>query len=207
VNQIPFATQKVSDLIEVEEQERKASKIKDSTDQEQINAAAEAVDQIDTTSEEQGVNEFIVFGLQSAILNAQMQLNEREGTPPSSANVEQEEQSGMDFQPEEEDIVFEKNELKNKDTLETFMQTAGENGENNESEIRVVKDEGAQGVLIYDLKSRYDKNADQRWIEVTPDLSHYSPAEDEVQDVFHTSQQCGYLSKDEAEGYYKVRLG
>src|SRR5699024_4131857 len=139
--------------------------------------------------------------------NVQSKLNEMKVKPALVENVEQEKESVMDFQHEEEDIVLEKNELKNKDTLETFMQTAGENGENNESEIRVVKDEGAQGVLIYDLKSRYDKNADQRWIEVTPDLSHYSPAEDEVQDVFHTSQQCGYLSKDEAEGYYKVRLG
>ncbi|WP_289891027.1 hypothetical protein [Virgibacillus pantothenticus] len=59
---------------------------------------------------------------------------------------------------------------------------------NNTSEIRVVKDKGAQGVLIYDLKSMYDKNADQSWIWVIPDDSHYIEIENEIQDVFNSPQ-------------------
>ncbi|AVR00316.1 hypothetical protein OBCHQ24_15320 [Oceanobacillus iheyensis] len=68
-----------------------------------------------------------------------------------------------------------------------------------------MKDEGSQGVLIYDLKSMYDKNADQSWIRVMPDVSHYRALENEAQDVFNNArQQCGYMSKDETEGFYKL---
>ncbi|WP_040983412.1 hypothetical protein [Oceanobacillus jeddahense] len=109
-----------------------------------------------------------------------------------------------EYVPNEDDVVYSNNELKNKDILEAFMETAGENGQDNESEIRVVKDEGTQGVLIYDLKSGYEKSVDQAWIMVYSDLSHYRASEDEVQDVFNTDQQCGYMSKDEIEGNYKL---
>ncbi|MFA1822344.1 hypothetical protein ACDX78_19640 [Virgibacillus oceani] len=110
-----------------------------------------------------------------------------------------------EYEPSEADVVFNDNVLKNKDTLENFIEVAGENGENNESEIKVVKDEGEKGVLIYDLKSRYDEDADQGWIDVFPDLSYYRTSENEGQDVFNNArQQCGYMEKDEIQGFYKL---
>ncbi|WP_164215627.1 hypothetical protein [Virgibacillus sp. YIM 98842] len=110
-----------------------------------------------------------------------------------------------EYVPGEDDVVVSNTELKNKDILEDFMEIAGENGENNESEIKVVKDEGEKGVRIYELKSRYDENADQAWIDVFPDLSYYRASEDEVQDVFNNArQQCGYMEKDEFQGFYKL---
>lgn len=198
------AIKKVSDLFEVEDEddenitEGNPGKIKDSTDQEQINEAIEAIDKVDTSAGTQDENTAIVFGLQSAALVAQVQLNEREGTEVSVDNDSQEEQKEQ-FQPDEDDVVWKHNKLKNKDLFEEFVNVAGEN---NDSHIRVVKDEGEKGVLIYDLESRYDKNADQGWIKVTPDLTHYIASENDVQDVFNVSQQCGYISKDEQEGYY-----
>ncbi|UOQ92203.1 hypothetical protein MUO14_17165 [Halobacillus shinanisalinarum] len=204
-NNIDIAAKKVSDLFEVEDEEKvkegKSSKIKDSTGKEQIDEALEVIDKIDTSDGEQSENYAIAFSLQSAVLNAQLQLKEREGTLESSDNSAQDEQKEEEFHPDEDDVVLKNNELKNKDILEEFMKVAGENGKNNESEIRVVKDKGP---LIYDLKSRYDKNADQSWIGVIPDLSHYSASENEVKDVFNTRQQCGYMSKDKQEGYYKL---
>lgn len=108
-----------------------------------------------------------------------------------------------EYIPSEMDVVL-KNDylLENVDLLEDFMAVAGEN---NESQIRVVKHVLGQGVIIYDLQSRYDKNADQGWIEVTPNLTHYISLENEVQDVFNNApQQCGDMSKDVEEGYYKL---
>ena len=203
-----IAVKKVSDLFEVEDEEKikegKTSQIKDSTNQKQIDEALKAVDTIDTDGDGHSEKDAIAFSLQSAILIAQLQLQEREGSLESSSPATQDEQKEEEFHPAKDDIVLKNNELKNKEQLEEFMKNAGENGENNESEIRVVKDERANGVLLYDLKSRYDKNANQRWIEVIPDLSHYNPPENEVQDVFNTPQQCSYMSKDRTEGYYKL---
>ncbi|WP_010530320.1 hypothetical protein [Lentibacillus jeotgali] len=126
-------------------------------------------------------------------------------THDNQAEEQSQEELLEEYVPNEDDVVLKHNNLKNKGILEAFMKVAGENGENNESEIRVVKDEGANGVLIYDLKSRYDKNADQAWIGVIPDLSHYSASENDVQDVFNNArQQCSYMSKDKQEGYYKL---
>lgn len=121
-----------------------------------------------------------------------------------SAEEQSQEEPLEEYVPNEDDVVYKNNELKNKDILEAFMETAGENGQDNESEIRVVKDEGDQGVLIYDLQSGYEKSVDQAWIMVYSDLSHYRALDDEVQDVFNTDQQCGYMSKDEIEGNYKL---
>ncbi|WP_077326525.1 hypothetical protein [Virgibacillus siamensis] len=207
-NNINKAAKKVNDLFEVEDEEKvkdgKSSKIKDSTDKEKIGKALEAIDKIDTSDGEQSESYAIAFGLRSAVLNAQLQLKEREGTPESSDYSAQDEQKTEEFHPDEDDVVLKNNEIKNKDILEKFMKIAGENGRNNEREIRVVKDEGARGVLIYDLKSRYDKSANQGWIGVIPDLSYYSSSENEIQDVFNTRQQCGYMSKDMQEGYYTL---
>ncbi len=120
----------------------------------------------------------------------------------NSTGEQSQEEPLEEYVPNEDEIVLNNNHLKNKDILEAFMKVAGENGE---SEIRVVKNEGVKGVLIYDLKSRYDKDAKQGWIEVFPDLSHYRASNNEVQDVFNNArQQCGYISKDETEGYYKL---
>ncbi|WP_042221834.1 hypothetical protein [Oceanobacillus manasiensis] len=208
-----IASKKVGDLFQVEDlkkvKEDGSSRIKDSTDQEKINEALEAIEEIEVSDEEQRETYEFIFGLRSAVVIAQNQLNVRDAEPKSSENFESQdeqiEEDLPDYQPDEKDVVWKTNELKNKDILEEFMKVAGENGKNNTSEIRVVKDEGSQGVLIYDLKSMYDKNADQSWIRVTPDVSHYRALENEVQNVFNNApQQCGYMSKDEAEGFYKL---
>lgn len=123
-NKIDIAVKEVGDLFEVEDEEKikegESSKIKDSTDQEQINEALEAVNKIDTSGGEQNENDAIAFSLQSAILNAQLQLKEREGTLDSSDNNAQDEQKGKEFHPNEDDVVLKNNELKNKDILEEF---------------------------------------------------------------------------------------
>ncbi|CQR48464.1 hypothetical protein BN1058_02834 [Paraliobacillus sp. PM-2] len=205
---VRMAIKKVNDLFvdsdKEDIQEGKSGNIKASTNQKQIEKAMEAIEKIDTSGENQTENQAIVFGLQLGVLNAQLQLAKREGTQQDSSNNNKgDEEQIKAFYPDEKDVVLKDGNLKNKDTLEKFMKVAGENGEDNESEIRIVKNEGIKGVLIYDLRSRYDKNADQRWIEVYPDLSYYSAAENESQDVFnHAPQQCGFMSKDETEGYY-----
>lgn len=207
-NKMDIAVKKVTNLFEAEDEEKvkegKSGKIKDSTDQEQIDEALKAIDKIDTSGGKQSKNYGVVFSLQSAVLVAQVQLEEREGTTRDSfENYTQDEQKEQ-FQPDEDDVVWKHNKLENKDILEEFMNVAGENGKNNDIEIRVVKDEEEKGVIIYDLKSVYDKNADEGWIEVIPDLSHYSPSETETQSVFNMSQQCSYISKDIETGYYKL---
>ncbi|NBJ69543.1 hypothetical protein [Roseburia sp. 1XD42-34] len=204
---IDRAAKKVSDLFELEDEETvkewETSKIKDSTDQEQVSEAQEAIDEIDMNTLEQMEDYDNVFSLRSAVLHAQNQIKERKDIRKAADNRAENEQI-KEFIPDEDDVVWKNNKLKNKDMLEEFMKIAGENGKNNTSEIRVVKDEGEQGVLIYDLKSMYDKDADQSWILVTPDDSYYSAIENEVQDVFNSRQQCGYMEKDEQEGYYKL---
>ncbi|WP_102029044.1 hypothetical protein [Salirhabdus sp. Marseille-P4669] len=109
-----------------------------------------------------------------------------------------------EYVPNESDIVLKANTLTNVKILEEFMEIAGENGQDNEREIRVVKVDN-QGSIIYDLQSRYDANANQAWIEVRPDMTYYQTYEGEVQDVFNNApQQCSYMTKDEIEGYYKL---
>ncbi|WP_078551671.1 hypothetical protein [Bacillus alkalicellulosilyticus] len=111
-----------------------------------------------------------------------------------------------DFTPEESDIVLKDDTLTNIDLLENFIAVAGEKGNDNESQIRIVK-YVPQGIQIYDLKSSYDEEQDQRWISVTPDMSYYTPSEDDVQDVFNNaSQQCNYMEKDteSEEWFYKL---
>lgn len=204
---IDIAITKVANLFEVEDEEQvkegKTGKIKDSTDQSKIDQALEAINNIDTSDGEHSESYAIAFGLQSAVLVAQVQLEEREGTEVTYENDSEDEKT-EDFQPDDDDIVWQDNKLLNKDILEDFMHHAGENGKNHGSEISVVKDEGEKGVIIYDLKSIYDENADQAWIEVTPNLNHYIEAENDVQNVFNMNQQCGYISKDREAGYYKL---
>lgn len=103
----------------------------------------------------------------------------------------------------ETDVVLKNsNLLVNKDILEDFITVAGKK---NESHIRIVKHVLGRGAIIYDLESRYDKNADQGWIEVTPNMTYYRPLEKDFYDVFNQApQQCGDLSKDVEEGFYKL---
>lgn len=105
--------------------------------------------------------------------------------------------------PNETDVVLKNdNLLVNKDILEDFITVAGKN---NESHMRIVKHVLGRGAILYDLESRYDKNANQGWIEVTPNLTHYKPLEDDFYDLFiQAPQQCGDLSKDVEEGFYKL---
>lgn len=207
--EIYIAKEKVGNLFEVvDEDEEKPSKIKASTNQALINDAQKAVNNINTNGEEEGRNEGVVFALQSALVVAQAQLMKREGEIESTtfpAPDPEEQQQLVDYQPNVDDVVSTYDDVENRDILEEFIEIAGENGKNDESEIRIVKNEGKNGVIIYDLKSRYDKNADQGWIDVTPDLSHYNPPEEYVQEIFNNaSQQCGYMSKDETQGFYKL---
>jgi hypothetical protein len=107
------------------------------------------------------------------------------------------------YTPNETDIVLKNDELlENKSELEDFIAVAGTNSE---SHIRIVKWKPGQGVIIYDLQSRYDQNQDVGWIDVIPDLTYYEPLEDEVPDVFNQApQQCGSMFKDSEEGFYKL---
>ncbi|MEN2467877.1 hypothetical protein [Ornithinibacillus sp. JPR2-1] len=129
-------------------------------------------------------------------------------TTKESGNNDNLSQEDVDTEPEEyipseTDVVFKHNALRNVELLEEFIETAGGNGEDNESHIRIVKYE-PQGALIYDLQSRYDENANQSWIEVKPDLSYFNTSEVPVQDVFYNApEQCWYMSKDTEKGYYK----
>src|SRR5699024_12514120 len=45
------------------------------------------------------------------------------------------------YVPEESDIIYKSGTITNRDALETFIETAGENGDDNESNIRVVKED------------------------------------------------------------------
>lgn len=185
------------------------SKIKDSTNQVKIREVQEALTNIALDPDNNG-NTDLFLSLQSKIDDARMQLSERERASDQPENNKQgeEERENEDlkkYQPSENDIVFSNNQLKNRDILEEFMQAAGEKGENNESDIkkiRVVKDEGIDGVLIYDLESRYDEFADQRWIGVLPDLSYYNAPENEPRDVFNIQQQCSYMTENKETEYY-----
>ncbi|WP_440895508.1 YcxB family protein [Amphibacillus sp. Q70] len=108
----------------------------------------------------------------------------------------------QEYIPNKTDVILKNNSLENVDILDNFVKVAGENSED---QIRVVKYVPTQGVMIYDLQSKYDKNANEGWIEVIPDLSYYQALEDEGQDVFNNApQQCGNMSKDIEAGYYKL---
>lgn len=105
-----------------------------------------------------------------------------------------------EYIPEEDDVLFKDNAMNNKDLLDAFIEVSGKN---NESELRVVKYDD-DGVLIYDLLSRYDENANVGWIEVTPDLTYVTKGEDTVQDIFNNApQQCASITIDEERGFYK----
>ncbi|MCT1576956.1 hypothetical protein M3E13_03760 [Oceanobacillus kimchii] len=212
---IKTASDQVFDLFE--EEDGKPMKIKDSTDQAEINLAQEAIDNIEVDSSNDGYdeNEAIIFNLQSAITNAQVQLKEREGINTLDQPENKKQNKGEhvkevfgDYETRNNDVVFSNNQLRNKDILDEFMKAAGEKGEKNESEIkeiRVVKEDGSNGILVYDLVSRYDEVADQRWIDVMPDLSNFIAPENEPRDVFNIRQQCGYMTRNEETGYYVLR--
>ncbi|WP_197025116.1 DUF4362 domain-containing protein [Paucisalibacillus sp. EB02] len=108
-----------------------------------------------------------------------------------------------EYIPKETDVVFKNNAMRNIDILEDFIETAGANGKDNESQIRIVKYE-PEGALIFDLQSRYDENANQAWIDVQPDLDYFDESAVISQDVFYNApQQCWYMSKDIEQGFYK----
>lgn len=213
---IHIATQKVTDLFEVEDEEQivegKAGKIKDSTNQKKIDAALKAIDKIDISDEMQNESHAAVFVLQFTVAIAQAQVDERDGTTGLLENDSQNEgtealqpdQQPEPYQPSDEDVIWIDNALQNQDILEAFMEEAGENGKNNTSEIKVVKDEGTRGVVIYKLKSRYDEYANQSWIDVSPDVSYYAPTEEDAQNVFNMPQQCSYLSINKETGLYAL---
>lgn len=133
----------------------------------------------------------------------QEQKNDLSGdSRDNSLEGQKEEETVKEYIPNESDVILKNNDLENGNILKNFMEVAGEN---NESQIRIVKYVRSQGVIIYDLKSRYDKNAKEGWIRVVPDLSYYKASENEVQDVFNSApQQCGDLSKNIVEGYYTL---
>src|SRR5690625_7488514 len=81
-----IAVQKVRNLFQagIKVEDGKSSKIKDSTDQEQIDEALKAIGEIDTKDGRRSEESGAVFSLQSAIIVAQAQLNEREGKGKSS---------------------------------------------------------------------------------------------------------------------------
>lgn len=124
-------------------------------------------------------------------------------TNRKDTSEEEVETQTKEYIPEETDVVFKNDALRNKDALENFIETAGANGKDNESQIRIVKYE-PEGVLIFNLQSRYDENANQAWIEVEPDLEYFDESKVISQDVFYNApQQCWYMSKDMEQGFYK----
>lgn len=203
---IDVTMKKVSDLfVDVDEEDIKeeiTGTIKESTNKKHIDEALEVFHTIDATDEDE---EQLVSALDLAILNAQLQLVEREIAKDEAHSDDQVDEELEPYEPGEEDIVLKNNQLTNKQAFVDFMENAGEKGKDNEREIRVVKDEGEKGVLIYDLQSRYDERAEQSWIDVYPDMSYYSTATDDTQDVFNSApQQCNYIEKDETDGFYKI---
>lgn len=115
-----------------------------------------------------------------------------------------EEDVKSEYVPRESDIVYKDNEIVNVHLLEEFMEIAGTD---NESKIRVVIDHSEKGVIVYTLYSRYNSSQDSGGIDVIPDMSNYTPSDDEVEHIFNYSpQQCEYLEKDYSgeQGYYKL---
>lgn len=113
--------------------------------------------------------------------------------------LEDNEIQAEEYVPEEGDVLFKDNAMNNKNLLDAFIDISGKN---NDSKLRVVKYDDS-GAVIYNLLSRYDKNADVGWIEVTPDLTYYTKGEDTVQDVFNNApQQCASLTADVEKGFY-----
>jgi len=171
-------------------------KLKDSVDQAQIEDAQEAFEKLDIEGkdlEDEDVVELII--LYSAVHYAEIELAIREGRDvPEGYEPEVE----LDeYVTEESDIYFDEGSLINQELLEEFIETAGENGNDNESNIRIVRDEGKNGVILYDLQSRYDENADQRWIDVYPHLDYFNTASQKTQEVFNSApQQCSSMSKE-----------
>lgn len=198
-NNVNTAMQKVHDLFEEKEegsQTGESSKIKKSTDQNKIDEAQQAVNKIKTSKNGMGENDLVAMGLQASIVVAQTQLDNREGKPDPAQEREQETDS---FTPKKTDIVYKEGEITNKDKLEAFIDDAEHHVE---SEIRVVKYEERDGIMMYNLESRYDENAEVGWLYVRPDKSHYTY---EGQEIFNNQfQQCGSISRNEAEGYYQL---
>lgn len=60
----------------------------------------------------------------------------------------------------------------------------------------------AKGVVIYDLVASYDKNTDQKWIHVTPNLSGFKQSEENPVTVMESPEQCGSIMFDDETGYY-----
>lgn len=201
-NNTVVAVQKVEALFVTDEiVEEGSSKIKDSTNQQQIDEALEAIYNIDVSGEKHGEDYVIVMGLEVSVLIAQKQLNVRVSTSKLSQTNAQEERNSIEsiegFEALEDDVVYKDNAIKNKTLLEEFIIDVGNRAEN---QIRVVKYEWEQGALLYDLKSVYDKEAGVGWVEVRPDLSYYTP---ETIEIFNSyPQQCSDIVKDEINGFY-----
>lgn len=167
------------------------AELKSSVDQAQIEDALEAVEKLDVENEDE-LELLILF---TAVHFAEIELAKREDGDVTESHEPKEELEV--YVPEESDITFEAGTLTNQEALEAFVKTAGENGDDNESSIRIVKDEGENGVILYDLQSRYDENADQRWIDVHPYLDYFNTASLQTQEVFNSApQQCGSMSKE-----------
>ncbi|WP_173915312.1 DUF4362 domain-containing protein [Halobacillus sp. Marseille-Q1614] len=108
----------------------------------------------------------------------------------------------------EADIIERQGVNQNLDLLESFIDSAEAN---QEEKIRVVKyytdkdDPGSEGAMIYELKSRYDENADQKWIEVKPDYTYYEAEQNEEFTVLNYGQQCSSITTDEEQIFYVLR--
>ncbi|GGH88234.1 hypothetical protein JOD43_002189 [Pullulanibacillus pueri] len=216
VHKIQRATNAVKDLfVKSDWDHLNTARIKDTTTQKQIDYAAKLTSKI-KPKEKNDTNSVFGLGLALSLANAQKQLDERSqkgstnATQEKSKNegqkgteAEQNQQQPPTYIPKKTDVVLKDHVLKNENRLEDFITKASQN---NESELRVVKYVNQQGVLIYNLKSRYDKNAKEGWIEVHPDLSHYIKLKNEAQDTFNNApQQCGSISKDNDHGYYVLK--
>ncbi|MGZ9816210.1 hypothetical protein ACXM0N_09805 [Peribacillus simplex] len=64
-----------------------------------------------------------------------------------------------------------------------------------------IEEEKPKGTILYDIKSGYDEQAKEGWLEVRPDYSYYTASENEQE---MQPQQCGSIVKDEERGYYML---
>ena len=200
---VKTATGKVSELFIQEKEdavkEEESSRIKPTTNQQQINEAMRAVQRIHG-SNKLGEHELAKRALEMSLLVAQHQLDEREGKTAEPDGKSGEHQEEKSYTPEKEDVRYEDGELKNKELLESFIDDATKQ---KDGAIRVVKDMYTEGTLILTLEAKHDQDAGVGWVDVDFDRSHYHP---EGQDVFSKqSQQCGEILKSEEEGFYQLR--
>ncbi|PAQ13558.1 hypothetical protein CD798_14185 [Bacillaceae bacterium SAOS 7] len=113
------------------------------------------------------------------------------------------------YKVEPDDVVQRQLSVENVERLDKFIEEAAEGKETHVRVIRMYErtydhPNSPEGVIIYDLKSRYDNQAKVGWIEVTPNLSDFTPFEKSRVPTIENAQQCSRIIRDEELGYYML---